>query len=312
MFSTLNAILLPIFVTILCSLIVFLMYRYGKRPLQGNTVFADRMQLFYTFVAANMLGKFLFFSLPDAIGPTASQKSVFISGLVYLGFFIMYIIFKYDRVNHENPNYVTPNDNAQDIRQILDRESMTITEYTSMDHLEDPETAVQKFKQKDERAYLRRRTIIAIITLFIMTLTCILEGFFLIFKEAFAIGGPWTIFVFFIIDKVLETLTISVVLLYAYFHGKKYRYWVASIFWIFICFSSTIPIMTQMSWMYSSEIVNHIATNIFYAFSAGCVFFIALYFIWIDKNRTTKKEVIIQIIVFFIGGIISWICGIFV
>jgi uncharacterized membrane-anchored protein len=67
-----------------------------------------------------------------------------------------------------------------------------------------------------------------------------------------------------------------------------------------------------MTWEESSLVVTNIWTNIFYAFSAGIVFFLFLYFVWIDKKQTTKRETTIKLLIFGITGVLSWICGIFV
>jgi hypothetical protein len=313
MFANIHNILLPIFVPIITIFIIFIMHFIGKLPLKGDKTFLDRMQTFYTFTGANLLGKFLFFSLPDAIGPSVSQKSVFLSGLVFAGFFGMYVIFKLDRINHTNHNYLSPpTDTSMDIKHVLDRETMTIKEYISMNNLDNVQTSMDRFQMDDEKSILRRRSIISITTLGVLSLTCVLEGFFLIYKEAYAVGGSWSTFSFFLVDKIMETVTICTVMLYAMYHCKKYNYWVCATCWIIVAFCSTIPIMSGMTWQESYVIVNSLATNIFYAISAGCVFFLALYFIWIDKSRTNKKEIFIQILVFCASGTLSWMCGIFV
>lgn len=314
MFSLIEQVLMPIFVSIFCTCIVVFMYFLGKKPLASATTFSERMELWYTFVAANLLGKFLFFSLPDAIGPSVSQISSFVSGMVMIGFFLMYIILKCDRVNHQNPNYVTPtsDDSNQDFRYILDGETMEIQEYTSMTHVDTKETANSQFVLLDERAQLRKRRIVSVIGIFMLILTCVLEGIFIVFKEPYAIGGSWVIFVFFLIDKIMETLSVTVILLYGLYQTKKGFYIFFSSLWLLACLCSTIPVCSKMTWEESSLVVTNIWTNIFYAFSAGIVFFLFLYFVWIDKKQTTKRETTIRLLIFGITGVLSWICGIFV
>ena len=80
------------------------MYRFGKRPKFSS----ERMELFYTFNASALLGKFLFFTFPNSIGPTVPQINGLVCAFIMLGFFIVICVEKYDRVNSENPYYTTP------------------------------------------------------------------------------------------------------------------------------------------------------------------------------------------------------------
>jgi len=312
MFSQLQLILLPCIVAIVVLVTCYLLYKFGKKPLKNkNLTFTDRMEALYTITAAALLGKFLFFSLPDATGPGGPQSQIYVTGFVYLGFFVMICLQKYDRVSFENPNYVAPASNGVDIRAIINSETMTIQEYTAMDNSE--ESPQRTWTVLDEFAELKKRRLLCFISICVIFFTCVLEGFFLIFKEPFSIGGSWVIFAFFIIDKIMETVIINVVMLHALVHAEDYKWFlIVTILWFFVCVGSLLPVILQMSWQECYIVVTHLATSIFYGIAGGFQFYIALYYIWIDRKRTDKRDTILRLTLFGLVGALSFVCGVFV
>ena len=110
-----------------------------------------------------------------------------------------------------------------------------------------------------------------------MAFLCIMEGFFLVYREPQTLGGSWVVFVFFILDKCMETLIVSVSLLHAFIHIKWKTYFFWSLIWVTICIFSTVPAISLMKWNDAFNMVNHIATSIFYSFAGGLLFWIALF-----------------------------------
>jgi len=312
MFTSLQIILLPCIVTMVTLIVSYLLYKLGKKPLKSkNATFTDRMEVLYTFTAAALLGKFLFFSLPDATGPDAPQSQIYVSGFAYLGFFIMICIQKYDRVSFQNPNYIAPESNSVDIKALLDTETMTIQEYVKMDNT--TESVDRVWTIQDEFAELKKRRLLCFISVFVMMFVCVLEGFFLIFKEPFAIGGSWVIFFFFIMDKLMETLIVNIVMLHAFVHAQEYNtFLIVSILWTLVAVGSLLPLIIQMTWQESYIVVTHLATRIFYALIGGFQLYIALYYVLIDRKKTDKRETILRLILFGLVGLMSFVCGVFV
>jgi uncharacterized membrane protein len=58
-------------------------------------------------------------------------------------------------------------------------------------------------------------------------------------------------------------------------------------------------------------IVNHTATQVFYALAGGVLFWIALYYISIDRRQTDKREMAVYLLIFGVGASISWVVGYF-
>lgn len=299
------------FIALPCLGLFYALYKFGKKPILGASTFEDRMEPLYSFAAAALLGQFLFQALPNATGPSGPQIGVFVSLFVMIGFFIMLCVQKYQRVSHENPYYVSPENNSACIVSSLDPSSMELVEYFHASDLESEDVARQRFQLSDEHAELQKRRRIHVLTVIIMTVLCILEGFFFIYREA-----SWKTYFFFIVHKFMETLIIGVSMLHALIHATAERehrwYLYTSLVWTAICACSTVPMLVGVSYDVVYGIVNHLATNIFYALAGGFLFWIALYYIWIDRKQVDKRDTVIRLAIFGVTGAVSWIVGYYV
>jgi len=309
-YSTLQkSLLVPLFaVPSLC--LFYGMYRFGKRPLLGTQTFTDRMEPLYSFAAAALLGQFLFQALPNATGPSGPQTGAFVSIFVMIGFFVMLCIQKYQRVSHTNPYYVSPENNATNIVSSIDHESMELVEYYHAVSLDSDEIAAERLQLSDENAELRKRRRINALTIAIMSILCMLEGFFLVYRKT-----AWTAFAFFIVNKLIETLIIAISMLHAFIHATTEReprwYLYISLWWVLICVLSTVPMLVDMSYDAAYIMVNHLASSIFYALAGGFLFWIALYYIWIDRKKVDRRDTVVRLIIFGVTGALSWVVGYF-
>lgn len=311
MFTDLQYIIIPIIIAFACPLISFIVFRYGRIYLKAPS-FEDKLELWYSYTAAGMLGKFLFFSYPNATGPQHTVQDSIVSGFVMLGFFVMICIQKYNRVWYDNPYYVGPAAGTiTEIRNLVDKETLMIQQYISADENEET-AAANRLIVVDEVAELKKRRILFYISFVVLFVTTIFEGFFLVFREPFTIGGSWAIVLFFVIDKIKETATISVIAIHALVQTEKLWYAILMGFWTAVTVCSCLPMILQVSWDQSFGVVTHLATQIFYSLSGGVLFWIALYFIWIDRIKTDKWETFWRLVVFAASGVVSWLCGIFI
>lgn len=311
MFTELQLILVPLCITFLSLIICYIFFRYGKSAIASPS-FEDKMELLYTYIAAGLLGKFLFFSLPNATGPNHTITGAFVSAFIMIGFYVMFCIQKYNRVWYDNPYYTGPERGITEIRNIINKETCEIQEYYNAERLNDVETGQERLTLVDEKAEIRKRRLYFYLTIFILMLTLMFEGFFFVFREPFGIGGSWPVCIFFVIDKLKETAIISIIAVHAYIHTSKQWYVFCMTCWITAVLCSCIPMMVQMAWEKSFIVTTHLATQIFYSLSGGILFWIALYFVFIDRQKTDKCETSTRLIVFGGSAAISWLCGVFV
>ncbi len=312
MYSDIQKALLPLVTCITCSILFLLLYRFGKRPVRGTKSLDDRLELLYSYTAAAVFGNFLFQSFPNAIGPSGSQVGVIAGAFTFVGFFIMLWIQKRQRVSHDNPYYVSPELNAIEIRSIVNNETMEMVDYYQACELDSESVAKDRLQLQDEMAELKKRRRICLLTVVILSVICIFEGFFLIYREPTALGGTWSIFVFFVIHKMMESLIIGTSLLHSYTHTHIKTYLLYSMWWVFICIISTVPALTSMPWTDSFTMVNHLATSIFYALAGGVLFWIAMYYIWIDRRKVDQCDTTVRLIVFGVTGGVCWLVGFFI
>lgn len=312
MFSDLQKGLFPL-VAIPCFVVCLLLYKFGKRPVLGTTSFNDKMEPFYTISGATLLGTFFFQALPNATGPSGTQIGVIASGFTVIGLFVMLCIQKCQRVSNENPYYISPELNSVEIRSIIDMEKMEELDFYQPLNLVSEQTAENRLKLADEVAELKKRSRICILTIVIMSILCIFEGFFLIYREPTAIGGNWTIFVFFMIDKTVQSIVIGVSMLHAFYHTRKRNwYLILSVWWCVVCMLSTVPVLANMDWTVCFILVNHLATSIFYALAGGFLLWIALYYIWIERIRVDKIDTTYRLIIFGLTAALCWVNGFFI
>jgi hypothetical protein len=313
MYSPTQKALIPL--VILPSFVIsLLLYRFGKRPRPGQVrTFSEEMELFYSYLAAALLGKFFFETLPSATGPSGQNVSVLVTGFIIMGFFAMVILQKAGRVWQNSDFYVAPEINSKDIRSILDHGTMEINEYFSAESLLSEETATDRLELQDEYAELRKRRRIAFLTLVIMSIISIFEGFFLVYRVNSTPGGTWTLFSFFYVNKLMETLIVNIAMLHALLQceSRTKPYWIWSGSWLIVCVLSTLPVLCGMTWESSYQMVNHLATSIFYAIAGGILFWISLYFTWIDKRKVDRCETCSRLVVYGVTLVVSFLVGFF-
>jgi zinc transporter ZupT len=310
MYSDVQKGLLPL-VGIPCLIIFYGLYRFGKRAVRGTRTFGDRMELLYSYTAAALLGQFLFQAFPNATGPSGAQVGVIVSAFIMLGFFVMLCVQKCQRVSHDNPYYVSPELNSIEIRSVINPETMEAAEYYHNMDPDSPVSAEDQIKLQDEIAELKKRRRLCLLTMIVMGFLCVFEGFFVVYREPTAPGGGWAVIIFFVIDKIMETIVVSVAMLHAYLHCKGlYMYGAAG--WTVTVILSTTPVLANMTFTESFVVVNHMATSIFYAFAGGILFWIALYYIWIDRKRVDKTDTVLRLGIFGCAASMSWCTGYFI
>lgn len=306
MFNDAQKSLLPLAV-IPSGIICTLLYRYGKRGIfqEGDTL-EKRLIWCYPLIASLVLGEFFFQAIPNSTGNTS-----FVSAFIMLGFFLVFCIQKLSRVWHDNPFYVSPEVTYLEIHNVIDLKSMKLGDYIyTEDILDDVDNG--RLTIQDEYVELKRRRFIAYLTFVIMCIMCILEGFFLLHST----WDPWIVTVFFILDKTMESCIVAIGGLHAFLHapGELNQNWfiILACIWCMAVGCSTLPLITgTMDRPQALLVVNHTATQIFYALAGGVLFWIALYYVCIDQKRTEKREMSIYLIIFGVGAIISWTVGYF-
>lgn len=297
---------LPLFL-LPCILLLFFMYRFGRRSLRGSETFTARMDYLYTFAAASIMGEFLFQAFPNSSLSSIGVAPIFIM----VGLFSMMCLQKYSRVWNDSPNYSGSGLSIMEIHNVIDPETFEILEVFQADGLDNEHIGEQRMALEDEHAELRKRAQFVIITLGMAGVLCILEGFFLVYED----GNKWLILVAFWLDKLMETTVLSTSMLHGYYHAKssQTRNWfvLGSAYWIVVMIISCLPVFLDMTKAQATMVVTHLATNIFYAFSGGILFYIGIYYLMIDMRRTDLKETILRSFLFVLTAGASWAVGFF-
>lgn len=322
MYTEAQKAILPLFV-IPAAIVLGLLYRYGRKSFHGTETFTARMDYMYSFVAASMMGEFLFQAFPNSSLPMIAHNITIIepghpplnssipSIFIMTGLFLMLCVQKYSRVWNDSPNYSAPDAGLVEIRNIVDSDSMESLDVFQANGLDNDSIGEQRFVLQDETAELRKRHILVMITITICMALSVFEGFFLVYQH----GNPWVIICVFWLDKVMETAVIGISMLHAYYHIQFNRarnwYLFGSIFWLLVMVVSALPALLDLSREQATVIVTHLATSIFYALAGGVLFYVAIYYLHIDMRRTDVKETVVRSFIFAVTAGVSWVVGYF-
>ena len=104
-------------------------------------------------------------------------------------------------------------------------------------------------------------------------------------------------------------------MLHALLHATSEReqrwYLITSLIWITLCTISMVPMLVGTSYDTVYNIINHLATSIFYALAGGILFWIALYYIWIDRKHADRRDTIVCLVIFGGMAALGWLVGFF-
>jgi len=290
--------ILPV-VAVPCLVISFLLYKFAKRPMLIGETMGKRMEYFYSAVAAALLGHIIF-----GIMPNMSQPYPICIGA---GFFVMMCLQKLSRVWKEN-DFVSTDLNDNEIHDLVDNNTMKLKTILVEDDLASDNIALNRKRITNQVDEFKKRRAIAAILLFCMFIIAPIDGLYL--SEY---GKDRTIMVImFWISKLMQTIVVSVCMIHAFFHGNEvgripwYPLW--SIAWAFVCAISSLSAILN----FEGIVENIPAVMVFYALSTGVLFWVALYFVWIDRKETDRKITIIRLIVFAVVFIVVSITSLFI
>lgn len=276
-----------------CGIIAFLLYRFvGRRALEAGSTFGSRMEVLYTFMAGSLLGQVLFQEQPN------SNNFEYSTLFMFIGFFVLYALQKLGRVCQWNPRYVAPSDSIE-IVHLLNPQSMELQQYLRVDNPDDPAVPHDRMTLEDEKAELRQRRQVCVLTLVVLVVLSVLEGVYFVFR------GPqeWVYLAFFAVDKLVEMAVVCVACL----HALWFTPW--TIAWVFVVMGSALPALLGMVPDAAEIIVVHPATQLFYGLAAGVLFWVALYYVRIDRKNTDVRETVLRLFIFGASGALSWAVG---
>lgn len=308
------------FLSLPCALVCFLMYKYGRRRLKRTETLDSRMINLYSIVAGGTLGQFFFHTLPNSTIPVASSNYAGISVFILLGFFVMLCFQKCGRVCTGHTYYTGPENTSTEIGYTIDRNAMEQNEYMLIDDIEnDKKVKTEMWAVRDEEQSIRKRVVLATLFCVVMLLVSTLEGFFLASKldPSNWTTDPATLIVMYYFNKIIQTIIFCIVMLYGLFHipkntRNKKAYHVYSLIWCISTIISTFPAVLGMSKFDALMVLNNSILNIVYACVGGVLFWMALYFVWIDKRFTNKKETAKRLVLFALFAALSFATGYFI
>lgn len=144
---------------------------------------------------------------------------------------------------------------------------------------------------------------------------CIVEGLYLVYRQDLAPGGTGGLVACFYIDKMLESLVVASILVYGHFHAMDaphhYWFWALCGTWCIVIIMSTVPVLSSAPLAQIAVAVEHPAMAICYALAAGCIFYTAIYFVFVNREHADRCDMIWRLLAFGAGLWIPFVTSLF-
>ena len=282
------------------------------------------------------MGQFFFHTLPNATvhgaghAPSAGVSGALgyplLSVFVACGFYAMLLASRLGRVWHDNPYYVAAStgDESSDgvtrggsvappIVHTLDGEAIELLPYHLANESDGDAFSRDTWTLQDERSELRRRRAISVVLWLVASVVGTLEGLYLVYHQHSALGGTWALVSAYAANKVLETVALITALLHALHHAAETRgaYAVPCALWCACATLSTLYVLLDMPWEAAAAALRHPALQIAYAACGGVLFWVALYFVWLESaaRAPTVKATVARAALFGFAVALSWLTG---
>lgn len=262
--------------------------------MKGNETetITERNELLLTFCSAILFGQFFFHGLPRATADNYSLLVVF----PFAGYYLMVVLSKSLRTFDTRSS---SRDN--DPHLIIDTDTKQVSDYLHVEEGED--TADILVQANDEMNELRRHRLpLAILSMITMLFQAILDGIFLYHRGLSGVSVAA-----FVVDKLLESVAISSLLVYCFMPWKG---WIVCAFLFGLgTLLGAIPVLAPMTQAAIDSLI--IATDsawlkMFIGFTTGMLLWLSIHYIGIDRRQPTKQQNIVRLGLFFCGNALSW------
>jgi zinc transporter ZupT len=308
-----------------CAVLQFIIYRYAKHRLVGESeTIEKRMEKWFATMSGVMLGIFIFRTLPQSAAVVASNTFLrmgwsyrALAAFVMLGFYSLMWVDKLSRVWPYSTTYagLSPQEASDSLQtdHIIDPKRIEQTEYYDCSDLGSPVYNKDLSQLQAEASVLARNRRNAILLYMLMIFVCVIEGLYLVYRQDVALGGTGGIVGCFYVDKLLESLVVGAVLVYGRFHAFSKPYWFLAlcILWWVVIILSTVPVLSDAPVAEIAVAIEHPALGVCYAIAAGFIFYIAIYFIFVNRVQTDRREMILRLLAFGVGLWIPFVTSIF-
>lgn len=303
-------ILLPVMgglaVVLVCVSMYFFSRRFGK-PKEGET-FKQKLYIVQSLVSAFLIGQI--------IGHTTIFIGEFPATFGYLfilgGLLFLRLVESIGRAwNPVKGDRLTQGSDKEDDFDI-NRNTMEQESYISMEGIGSKEAAEQEWKIQDRRRSLAKRQWMLAFLVAALTVVSIMNGFLMIYR---VVDLKIAIIICFIVNNAVHTITVVGASIHAGYHvieDKKWRimWWVLlGLYWLSVVVCSTIPVLIGMNRFDAAYYINTPYFSSIYLFAIGCLLRLSYYYekhLYVFK---TRKEVILDGVVFTTALAISAVTG---
>jgi len=311
-------------VVIPCTAVCVLFYKYAKRRLPGKTeTQARRMEKWNAILAGATMGQFFCHTLRKGLidtGIVTASRDIWgyniLIGFVLLSFFVLLCIDKYSLVWNDNPFHTVDGIYMSGAENLLDRDHVEETRYHESNDVTSEAYAVESFSRMDSKRIVQIKRRRAILLFFIMLVLVVIEGAYLVYRQHAAWGGPATLVAMYWIDKIMETVVLCAALIdgnvHAWEDGKHRYFWVMGCIWCVAVLLSTMPVLLAKSTAHIATWVEFWLTGIVHAIAGGMLFYVSIYFTFLDRPGTDKRDMCARIFLWLGACVIAYVTGIFV
>lgn len=304
-----------------CLVLGILWYKFYTREFPSREESPqDRGEYFYTALSAACLGEVLFHALPNATLYSGVGYGLLIVGF-FVGYFVMVCYQKMARVtSSDNSFYISPPDMVVTETTVKGRKTNARHTHAEVEDFSTPQTSI--LDGHDQWVDLKKRRVITYITVVVLIFLVMLEGLFMIFNAPVTLGGAPVLVAMFFVNKLLQSVIFFGSLTNGDFSSSENpkrcwcciptQYHVFTLLWFVVIVCSTVFVLADVPLEQIDTAIRHPALCIFYTLAAGILFWVATYFIFMDRRKTDKRETVVRLLIFGVVSLISWTTGIFI
>ena len=309
--------ILPLAGALIVPTLSYLIYRYSRKRLQVHEGSRSRSHLFYRIMTGMLLGQFLCHSFFKST-IYSDVGADFMAALVLLGWLTVECFWSLGRVCGPNKNVASPDmcTNEQDEDMLLDKEQVVQHDYVELTGLNKTTSAKRLMSIYQASRDERRRMYVLMLVFVVYICICIVDGFYLVYRNPEDEAQQATQIACFFLNKVGQTIIILGALSHARLHTfdqkrKRIAWWFGlSFLWATAVTLSTLPVLVNMDADKATDLVSNNVLCAFYSLSAGMLLWLVGYFRSLNPKDIDKKDTIKSLVVLILAASVSAVTGV--
>lgn len=271
-----------------------------------NRTLENAIEFLCTIVSGILFGQFYFHVLPKVLLVQDERAYAINCLFIMLSFVPAIWMQRLWRLFRVNPNHETRAQQIISITDVLDvAHGNQVAEFALVAGTDVAEHEPRRYEARQE---LKRRRIHALIVYVVMVYQGLFDGLWLLYNDS--ASQPGLLITMFYFDKVMETLVVVTVLLWAAASTRTYVAAICVFSIVSVLGSALFPMVPDPALL--GRAAQHVAMRLFLGASGGVLLFASMHFLHMDALRNNQRSTALALLFYFsLALLLSWITGYF-